>query len=330
MVDFKNVKAIFADSEGTIRDKNHFIKNETIEVIEDLKKINIPVIVTSGLPRFLVRKINKQAHGSPYIIASNGADIYDLEKEQNVYTYYLNHDLIKKLVSEYQNKFTFILGVGDFEYATDKSEYNSSLILLKQKDMENNFFQCHISQKKFNTQINAQNNNIIREIYQLKKMNFDESLRDIIDCDFEENLIKRIDSLNKNDLEILVRFKRFLELKKFEDDILKNYSDVVMVSNQSADFEKFCYTGETPWFSLNNRLVNKGNGIKKMCEYLHISSQNVLAIGNDYNDRTMIDDAGIFLCPTNSVQYILERSKNIYDENDIDKVLRKVYMDNYG
>ena len=57
---FNNIKVIFLDSEGTIRDENHIIKKSTIEEIRNLKKIGIHVIITSGLPRFIVMKINYQ------------------------------------------------------------------------------------------------------------------------------------------------------------------------------------------------------------------------------------------------------------------------------
>lgn len=38
---------------------------------------------------------------------------------------------------------------------------------------------------------------------------------------------------------------------------------------------------------------NKGNGIKFLCDHLNIQTNQVLAIGNDPNDRTMTDVAGI-------------------------------------
>ena len=84
-----------------------------------------------------------------------------------------------------------------------------------------------------------------------------------------------------------------------------------------------------PWFSINDFHVSKGNGIVKMSEYLGISKDEIIAIGNDYNDRTMIDLAKVFVCPSNSHEDILKKSDYVYDEKEgIDKVLRKVLIEN--
>ena len=107
---FKDVKAIFIDSEGTLIDTNNFIKMETVDVIDSLIERGIYVIITSGLPRFIIRNKQKKSHASNYIIASNGADIFDLEKNRNIFSYYLDKRIIYEIWRDYKDRFNIILG----------------------------------------------------------------------------------------------------------------------------------------------------------------------------------------------------------------------------
>lgn len=101
------------------------------------------------------------------------------------------------------------------------------------------------------------------------------------------------------------------------------------IGNQSTDFEKFNYDTEIPWFSLNKCGVTKGSALLKMCEYLGINSSEVVAIGNDYNDVSMLNVCGSFICPTNSIGCVREKDSIKYDSNGgLGKVLKKIYEGN--
>ena len=318
---FKDIHGVFLDIEGTIRDNNRVIKKETIEIIDKLGNKGIHVILTSGLPRFLLKNVVSKVHASNYVVASNGADVYDLKHNKSIYGCYLNNTLVKDLIKCYRDKFNFILGVGDTEYATSVCEYNKNPIIIDNNNINNNFFQCHISQKRL-----MKADNVIEALKEIKNI--------ILESDLNDNeLIKysslNIDNMSDNEIEILIRAKRFIELKKLQKEIIKCCGDTVSVANQCIDFYKFNYYSETPWFSINNSDVCKGNGLVKACEYLNIPISERMAIGNDYNDRSMIDKVNVFLCPSDSCKYIIDRSKYIYDVNEgIDKVLRKVYKNN--
>lgn len=90
--------------------------------------------------------------------------------------------------------------------------------------------------------------------------------------------------MKKNEIEILIRLKRFFELQKIQEEIIKKYFNLISIANQSADFTKFCTMGEIPWFTINNSDVSKGNGIVKISDFLGIPKNQRIAIGNDYND----------------------------------------------
>jgi len=78
-------KAIFIDIDGTLRDDNRNISDRTVQTIKKVTEKGILVILCSGRPRKYTEDISKACKGSNYIITSNGASIYDYEKNEILY-----------------------------------------------------------------------------------------------------------------------------------------------------------------------------------------------------------------------------------------------------
>ena len=77
--------------------------------------------------------------------------------------------------------------------------------------------------------------------------------------------------------------------------------------------------------------INKGNSIKWMCDYLNISIENTIAVGDAENDITMIQMAGIGAVMQNANEeikqlgdYITEKNNN---EGGVAEVIRKFMLD---
>lgn len=59
------------------------------------------------------------------------------------------------------------------------------------------------------------------------------------------------------------------------------------------------------------RRVNKGSSLKKLCEKLGISKEEVMAMGDSRNDITLLSAAGIPLAVSNSCDDLKEKAKEI-------------------
>lgn len=75
------------------------------------------------------------------------------------------------------------------------------------------------------------------------------------------------------------------------------------IEKQVIDNCKETATTYSNYFFLetNNKLVSKGNGIDKICELYNIKYDEVLVIGDNYNDLPMLDNHFISTCPSNAV-----------------------------
>lgn len=323
-----NIKAIFIDSEGTLRNSDKKVLNETKEVLTLLKEKGILVILTTGLPRFISRKISEDAKTSNYLISSNGADIYNQEGNYVIENTKIENKIIEVIYDLSKNNFNIIFGIGDYELSNQENEYNSFARKIGNiKDLSNlSILQIHISQRQINDVLFELYDEFYRKI-DLNMVNFlKENLSSPLYSKLSYNCF-RIEKMNEEEVKVVLRAIRFSELKVLRQIILDNFQKDIRVGNQSIDFSNFSLSGETPWFSLNNINASKGNAIISLCKYLNIDIHNTIGLGNDYNDLSMINAVGEFICPNSSRGFVKKNNVSIYndDENGLVKVLRKVY-----
>ncbi len=119
----KNVKIVFVDLDGTLtyEPKKIDIRNKTI--FEKLKNIGIPVVVNTGRPIRYTASICKQFSTSNYIIASNGAEVYNYLTKKYIYKSSIskeNLDILNQLIEKYS---LFFLAHGtEREYSNIKEK----------------------------------------------------------------------------------------------------------------------------------------------------------------------------------------------------------------
>ena len=62
------------------------------------------------------------------------------------------------------------------------------------------------------------------------------------------------------------------------------------------------------YIEFNHQGVNKGQGLKKLAELLHVDMKETIAIGDNFNDLSMIKVAGLGVGVQNTVE---EMKKNV-------------------
>lgn len=74
------------------------------------------------------------------------------------------------------------------------------------------------------------------------------------------------------------------------------------------------------YYGIANIESSKGNAIKKLCEILNINLEDIIAIGNDYNDISMFNIAGYNVVMDNAKEEIKKYANEITASNDNDGV----------
>lgn len=81
----KDVKIIFIDLDGTLKDSNQKISIRNKKIFEKLADKGVKVVFTTGRSLQYTMSLSKQFETSSYIISSNGAEIYNYASGKKVY-----------------------------------------------------------------------------------------------------------------------------------------------------------------------------------------------------------------------------------------------------
>lgn len=175
-----NRKLILIDSDGTLKRTDGSISSRTKKAILNNKIMGNIVVICTARPRYQTINIMKEADACEIIVSSNGAEIYDCNKNKVLKSIFINKEDVYKLVKcAYLKDVRLILAADDFDYVTKESRNSRQIILNKSEWMNQlknvNVKQCMFIDKK--TQI----------LYEIKK-------------EIENNKnIKIVDEISEND-----------------------------------------------------------------------------------------------------------------------------------
>lgn len=93
---------------------------------------------------------------------------------------------------------------------------------------------------------------------------------------------------------------------------LKNYPDLEITSSSIYNVE------------VNPKNVNKANGLKIVSDRLGITFDNMIAIGDSLNDKSMLEAANIGIAMNNAIREIKEIADVITDTNENDGVAKVI------
>ena len=140
---------------------------------------------------------------------------------------------------------------------------------------------------------------------------------------FKYTPIKSLDEINSKIIRLIFSKKDFNYLLKIQDEIKNNK----------------IFEGKVSFFISSNRFlefttygVNKGEALKWLSNYLNIDVSETIAIGDNYNDESMIKDAGLGCCVKSAHDDIKKISKYIcekdYFEGSVKEVIDKFILNN--
>ena len=121
------------------------------------------------------------------------------------------------------------------------------------------------------------------------------------------------DKLFKKDIKQIMIISKEKKLVKKYKSIIEKKSNLCVVDSSREDKEEI-------WFSIISSNSSKGNSLKILSKYLNIPITNTIAIGNDNNDISMIDIAGIGVAVGNSTSRLKRHADHIVESNDEDGV----------
>ncbi len=275
-------KLIAIDIDGTLLNSYGEVSEKNKQAIQKALNKNIDVVLTSGRMPQAILPIASEINSNKYLISGNGAAIYDIQKEKVVYNNYMSKRKILEIIDICEKNSMFY------------NVYTNNSILTKSLNYNILFYHNENKKHPEDKRIKI---NVIENLYDYINSYKGNDFLKITICDSDEMIFKSIINKLKNIKNIDV-----LEVAHMSKKIIKYGTDDYEIS--------YFYT------EITNQNVNKWSAIQKLIKMLGIKEEEVVAIGDNINDKEMIENAGLGIVPENSSPTMKKIADKVVSSNN--------------
>ena len=258
-------KLITIDIDGTLLNSYGDLSIENKEAIQKAIQKNIKVVLTSGRMPGSVLTLSEELGASEYIIAGNGTLIYDMKKNKNIYENNIPEEKLFKIIEICEQNSIYY------------SLYTYNSIIASSLNYNVLYYHYENSKKSADKKTNI---NIVQDIQKYIKENQLKVLKITI-CDSHKMIFDRI-------------IKKLRQISHIEVLDVGHMSRKAIKSGTEDVKIEYYYT------EISNENTNKWYAIEYLINKLGITKQQVMAIGDNINDKMMIENAGLGVAMGNS------------------------------
>lgn len=135
----KSIKIVFLDIDNILRNRKKKYYDNIIETIKKLKQKDIRVVLTTGRGLLYAKNIIDEVGADNYVISSNGAQVYDFLKQQNIYSSIIDKTTIKKIYDySISHDLGFLVNTLTEKYTNKSNISKSAIVVENMLDVINN------------------------------------------------------------------------------------------------------------------------------------------------------------------------------------------------
>lgn len=285
-------KVAFIDLDGTLLNQYGEVDNYTKETLKNVIKNGTDIVIASGRPVDAIKRISQDIGSKNYFIAGNGSLIYDLQKDEIIYKETIKKEKVLEIIKICNKNNIYYNIYTKNEILSSELKYN---VLYYYKENQN-------KEEKNRTKIN-----IIQDIYKYVEEREEEILK-ITVCDENKTIFESILKRLKQ-----VKGIEVLDVEHMSRKVIKNGTDKVEIN--------YYYT------EIMLKDTDKWKAIQYLIQKLNINKEEIMAIGDNSNDKQMIENAGLGIVMKGSAEevisiadYVTESTNN---ESGVAKALEK-------
>lgn len=287
-------KLVAVDLDGTMLNSYGAVTENTKNTIKKVIKNGTDVVIASGRPIDSIKAIAKEIGSENYFIAGNGALIYDIKKNEIIYEKYLSKQKVLEVIK--------ICEQNSISY----NVYTDKTILATALKYNVLYYYKENLKKEENKKTNI---NIVKDMYEYVKNMEEEKFLKITICDSNQTVFNSI-------------IRKIRKISGIETlDVSHMSRKMIRQGTEDIPIEYY-YT------EISLAAVDKWNAIKFLMEKLNIKEDEVMAIGDNINDKKMIENAGLGIVMKGSTPVVTSVANDIAEGNNEDgvaKILQKYY-----
>ena len=279
-------KLVAIDLDGTLLNSYGVVTEYTKQILREKIQKGIQIVLASGRPIDSIKTIANEIGGQKYFIAGNGALIYDLEQNEIIYEKYMSKEKVLEIIKICE------------ENSIAYNVYTEKTILSKSLQYNVLYYHKENLKKEENKKTKI---NIVDDIYEYIKNTENEKFLKITICDNDKSIfnsiIKKIKTIG--DIDVL--------------DVSHMSRKTIRDGTEEFKVEYF-YT------EISSKNVDKWDAIQYLMNKLSIKEEEVIAVGDNINDKKMIENAGLGISMFGSTKVIIDCSDYVAKSNNEDGV----------
>lgn len=276
------------DLDGTLLNSYGVVTDRTKQTIKKCIDKGIEIVLASGRPKDSIEAIAKEIGAEHYFIAGNGALVYDIKKEEVIYEKYMPKEKVLEIIRLCeQNSISY-------NVYTDKTILATSL--------KYNVLYYHKENLK-KEESKKTHINIVDDMYSYVKQMQEEKFLKITICDTNSNVFNAIIRKMKQ-----IEGIDILEVSHMSRKIIKQGTEEVPI--------EYYYT------EISLQEVDKYNALQFLQKKLNIKNEETIAIGDNMNDKKMIQKAGMGIAMKQSCPAVIEIADYVTEGNNEDGVAK--------
>lgn len=283
-------KLMAIDLDGTLLNSFGEVSENTRKALQAAKEKGVEVVLASGRPISSTESLAVELGVDNYLISGNGAAVYDIKEQKVVYDRFLTKEQVMKIAKLCDNNSFFYNVYTEDEVIASSLNYNV-LFYHKENVKKIEERRTHI--------------NVVQNIMEYIEQSGKEKFLKITVCDESQFIFNSIMKRLKEIEGIDVLETAYMSRKKIKD------------GTDDVDIQYY-YT------EITNENVNKWSAIEYLLEKLDIKPEEVIAIGDNLNDKEMIENAGLGVVMGNSNPIMKGLANEIVADNNSEGVLEAI------
>ena len=281
-------KLVAVDLDGTMLNSYGIVTDNTKNIIKKVIDKNIDVVIASGRPIDSIKTIAKEIGSKNYFIAGNGALVYDIKNDEVIYEKFMTKEKVLEVIKICE------------ENSISYNLYTETTIIAKALKYNVLYYQKENLKKEQNKRTNI---TIVDDIYEYVQNLENPKFLKITVCDNNkfvfQSIIRKLRKVNN--IEVL--------------DVLHMSRKIIRQGTEEIPIEYY-YT------EISLKDVDKWNAIQFLMDKSDIKAEEVIAIGDNINDKMMIENAGVGIVMKGSVPVVTQSANFITETNNNEGVAK--------
>lgn len=252
-------KLIAIDLDGTLLNSKGLISKENKDAIKKAQEQGIEVILASGRSKDSIKNFATEINSNKYLIAGNGALAYDIRKNKDIYDKSIKKKDVLKILEICEENSIFY------------SLHTKSSILTKSLNYSPLVYHSENLAKPEDKKTSI---TIIPNLYEYVKSNNREKYLKISIQDADKSIFSNI-------------IKKLKHIKNVDVIEVEHSTKKMLKINDEEITMQYYYT------EITRKNINKWSAIKCVSKKLGIKKKYIMTIGDNINDKEMIEHAGL-------------------------------------